>query len=225
MNSTFSPSSEQTLKFLMSVHDTVPGITESVLRYGKTAEGRSSYEILAGTASLESGMAAVDLACGNGTLTQIISPMVGTCGQVIGIDLNHSELDLARIRSKSYGNVRFLEESANALSLSDASVDAVLCHMALMLFYPPEPPLMEIARILRPSGILAAVIPGVNSGNSLFTAIRKTLAKIVSQEIAAENLVMPGSPEFSSPDKIKNLFARTGQFDDDMQFTDFEVME
>lgn len=215
-----TPSSE----FLMSVHDAAPGITENVLKLGKTADGRSSYEMLADAANLKPGMTAVDLACGSGALTRLIAQRVGANGTAVGIDLNRSELALAAARCKGLTNARLLEESAAALSLPDASADAVLCHMALMLFQPIEPSLAEIARVLRPSGVLAAVIPGLDGGNKMFAAVRKALADTVSGNVALEKLVSIGCPEFGSESGIRKLFAHNGRFAAEPQFAGFEVI-
>jgi len=215
-----TPSSE----FLMSVHDAAPGITENVLKLGKTADGRSSYEMLADAANLKPGMTAVDLACGSGALTRLIAQRVGADGTAVGIDLNRSELALAAARCKGLTNARLLEESAAALSLPDASADAVLCHMALMLFQPIEPSLAEIARVLRPSGVLAAVIPGLDGGNKMFAAVRKALADTVSGDVALEKLVSIGCPEFGSESGIRKLFAHNGRFAAEPQFAGFEVI-
>ncbi|MEA4862972.1 MAG: class I SAM-dependent methyltransferase [Victivallaceae bacterium] len=224
MNQASHDSHDGASQFLMSVHDAAPGITENVLIHGRIADGRSSYELLADEADLRPGMTAVDLACGSGALTRLISQRVGMSGQAVGIDLNHAELALAEIRCKDHGNVRFLEESAAALSLPDASADAVLCHMALMLFRPVEPSLSEIARILRPSGILAAVVPGLNGGNAVFSAVRKAVAAAVANDVAPEKLVAIGCPDFGSEQGIRDLFARSGRFVDKMRFVDFEVV-
>ncbi len=223
MNST-SSFPDRALQFLMSAHDAVPGVTENVLKYGKTVDGRSSYEVLADTVNLKNGMTAVDLACGSGVLTRLLSQRVGPAGQVVGIDLNHSELTLAEARCKGCANVQFYEESADVLSLPDASVDAVLCHMALMLFRPVEPVLAEISRILRPGGTLAAVMPDPNGGNAMFAAVRKAVANAVAEDVSPEKLIAIGSPEFGSESGIRELFDRTGKFDGEPRFSGFEVI-
>lgn len=224
MSSQDSPALDRAAQFLMTVHDAAPGITENVLNCGKTTTGCSSYQMLADAAGLRENMSVADLACGSGALTQLISQRVGPSGRVVGIDLNHAELALAAARCRECANVGFLEESAAGLSLPDASMDAVLCHMAIMLFRPIEPPLAEIARILRSSGTFAAVIPGVSDGNALFDAVRKTLAAIVLQEVPPEKRIAVGVPEFGSVRGIRELFSRTEKFDDDLQFTNFTVI-
>ena len=215
---------DRAVRFLMSAHDAVPGITENVLNCGRTADGRSSYEVLADAAGLRNGMTVVDLACGSGCLASLISERVEPAGHVIGIDLNGSELALARTRFKSCGNVRFLQESAGNLSLPDSSADAVLCHMALMLFQPLDPVLTGIARILRPSGVLAAVLPSLNGGNALFSAIREALAAVVAKEVDAERRLALGNPETGSASALKNKLSQTGDFDASLQIVDYEVV-
>ncbi len=224
MDSIASSTPDKALRFLMSAHDAAPGVTENVLKRGVTADGRSSYQVLADAAKLKNGMTAVDLACGSGALTRLASQSIGPTGRAIGIDLNHAELALARSRCRACANVEFFEESADALSLPDASADAVLCHMALMLFCPVEPALAEIARILRTDGMLAAVIPDPNGGNALFAAVRKALAAVVAGDVAPEKWIAVGSPEFGSESGIRELFARTGHFAGAPRFDGFEVI-
>ncbi|MDD5599536.1 MAG: class I SAM-dependent methyltransferase [Victivallaceae bacterium] len=111
------------IDFLMAVHEAVPGITETVLDTGRTADGRSSYEILCDAAEPLHGKTVVDLACGSGRLTELLVPRVGTDGKVIGIDLSKSELNLAQSRLQGIERVQFLRESACRLSPPNASAE------------------------------------------------------------------------------------------------------
>ncbi len=224
MKKDFSSGLDPASSFLMSTHDAVPGITENVLNSGKSSDGRSSYEILADAAGLKPGMTVVDLACGSGPLLVLISSRIGPSGHAVGIDLNGSELALAEKRLGSRGNVEFRRESADALSLSDSSTDAVLCHMALMLFQPLDSVLLEIARILRPSGILSCVLPSLNGGNALFSEIRETLSGIVGKDVSAEKRIALGNRETGSVPLLKEILKKTGKFGDSLQIVDFEVI-
>ncbi len=211
-------------RFLMSVHDGIPGITENVLSSGKSSDGRSSYEILADAALLRPGMTVIDLACGSGPLLALISNRIGPSGRAFGVDLNGSELALAEKRLRSCCNVEFKRESAVSLSLPDDSADAVLCHMALMLFQPLDPVLSEIARILRPGGILAGVLPGLNGGNALFSALRETLSEIVGKDISSTKRLALGNRETGNAALLKDLLSKTGNFEDSLQMVGFEVI-
>ena len=211
-------------RFLMSTHDAIPGITENVLSSGKTPDGRSSYEVLADAALLRPGMTVIDLACGSGPLLALVSSRIGPSGHAFGIDLNGSELALAEKRLRSCGNVEFRRESADSLSVPDSSADAVLCHMALMLFQPPDPVLSEIARTLRPGGILAGVLPGLNGGNALFSALRETLSETVGKDVPAERRLALGNRETGNALLLKDLLSKTGHFEDSLRVVDFEVV-
>jgi len=211
-------------EFIMAVHDAVPGITEAVLAHGCSADGRSSYQVLADAVGLREGMTVLDLACGSGALTALIARRVGASGRAIGIDLNAAELALARSRCRDCGNVAFLHESAERMSLSDASVDAVLCHLALMLFEPVGPVLAEIGRVLRPGGMLAAVVPGGSRDSTEFAALRRELAAALAREVAPERLIALGNREFSDLAAIGAApFAESG-LDPEIEVAPFEVI-
>ena len=60
----------------------------------------------------------------------------------------------ARGRLGKAPNVSVSVEDGQALSFSDASVDAVLCNLGLMFFPDPVRGLSEIRRVLRPGGRL-----------------------------------------------------------------------
>ena len=57
------------------------------------------------------------------------------------------------------GRGPLLHADALRLPLADTDVDAVVCSMAIMLLRPAERALAEIARVLRPGGILATIRP------------------------------------------------------------------
>lgn len=212
------------ISFMLKVHDAIPGITELVLDAGRAADGRSSYEILCDAAEPLVGRTVVDLACGSGRLSELLVERVGTKGKVIGIDLSQSELALAQQRLHGTKCVQFLRESVCCLSLPNASMDAVLCHMAFMLFQPINEAVVEIARILRPGGVLAVVIPSLTSANELFTELRASLARILELDVAKDKRVSLGDAAAGSINGIEHTFSGNGSFQSEPQLTEFEVI-
>ncbi len=92
----------------------------------------------------------VDLGAGTGILTGALAQL--------GADVIAVEPDpamLAELRRQLPG-VRAAEGSAEALPLPDRSVDAVLCGQA-MHWFDMDRALPEIARVLRPGGVLAGL--------------------------------------------------------------------
>ena len=214
---------ESAEQHVMRFHDTMPGITERLYGFARTADGKLSYELLRDEGGVLTGKTVVDLACGNGPLTELLANAVGHTGSVWGIDLNKSELHLAQIRLNQTLQVTFLQESAHHLSLLSASVDAVFCHMAFMLFDPAEQVVSEIARILKPRGMFAAVLPSISESTPSFKFITETLAVQVQQESSPQTCRI-GNSITSTREGLQTLFSREMGFENDLLITHFTIL-
>jgi SAM-dependent methyltransferase len=97
----------------------------------------------------------VDLGCGDGELTLELAAMVG---QVTGVDEDEGEIDLARraARQRDIGNATFVVGDAYSLDIPGDSADAVLGHSVLEALDRPADALAEMARILKPGGVVGA---------------------------------------------------------------------
>jgi SAM-dependent methyltransferase len=101
---------------------------------------------------LKNGMRVLDVGCGPGTITLGLAEAVAPDGDVVGVDTDASQLELAR--ATSVGNVSFQVGSAYALPFADQSFDAVLAHALLEHLAQPKEALAEIRRVLRPGGLV-----------------------------------------------------------------------
>jgi len=212
------------VRLILSVHAAVPGVTESVLDVAKAADGRTSYEILRDAAGPLAGNTVLDLACGSGRLTELLAAGVGESGRVIGVDLSQSELDLARRRLSKAGNVQLLCAAADDLPLPAAAVDTVFCHMALMLFAPLGTAVARIAHVLRPGGILAAVIPSLTAQDDLLMQMRRKLTDQLKCEAVGPDRLLLGDAAMGSIEDIGQIFSADGNFADDIRIDDFIVL-
>src|SRR5262249_41566116 len=79
---------------------------------------------------------------------------VGPSGRVVASDLVPAWAPIVAERARAAGveNVTFREMGAEALDLLDASFDAVLCQLGLMLVPDPVRALREMRRVLKPGG-------------------------------------------------------------------------
>ena len=137
-------------RYVAEFHDAAPGITEDVLAEARDASGRSPYEWLA--EAVPAGAATVvDLACGSGPVARLLGAR-----RAVGVDQSAGELVRARASGPSGLLVR---ARAAAVPVAGARADAVVASMALMLLWPLEAVLTEVARLLRPGGTLAATVP------------------------------------------------------------------
>ena len=132
--------------YLQRFHGERSGITEDVLIHALDTAGRTPYDWLADAVPRDAQV--LDLACGNGAMR---SRLPGN--PWVGLDLSAGELRLAHGRG-----LPVAQADAGRLPLPDASVDVVVVSMALMLL-PLLPTLREVARVLRPAGLLVATVP------------------------------------------------------------------
>lgn len=104
-------------------------------------------------AALQSGERVLDLACGTGGVARLAAAKVGTTGHVTGLDLNAGMLAVARSLPPPSGtSITWVEGSAVAMDLPDASFDVILCQQGFQ-FFPDQPAaLREMHRVLVPGG-------------------------------------------------------------------------
>jgi SAM-dependent methyltransferase len=135
--------------YLSQYHAAHPGITEQVLSGSRHPELGDPYRWLRDAVPGHPDRV-LDIACGSAPMHPWFPE-----SQYLGIDLSDAELDVARARGR--GPVR--RADALALPVDSASVDVVVCSMAIMLLRPVEQAIAEIARVLRPGGTFAAIRP------------------------------------------------------------------
>lgn len=101
------------------------------------------------------GHRVLDLGCGAGDVTLLVSDVVGPDGAVIGVDRAPEAIATARGRAASDGrrNVTFVQSAIDDLAL--APVDAVVGRFVLMHQASPVDVLRHAARLVRPGGIVA----------------------------------------------------------------------
>jgi len=104
------------------------------------------------------GRRVADVACGEGYGSALLA---AGAASVVGVDMDSAAIAHAR---ESYGaltNLRFVEGSAAALPLADASVDAVVSFETIEHLEARDQPAMiaEFARILAPGGLLVLSSP------------------------------------------------------------------
>ena len=93
----------------------------------------------------------LDVGTGTGFMLLGVAPRVG---RAIGVDASPAMLDQARAALAESGvkNAELRHGRMDALPVEDASVDAVLCNMALHHAASPAAAVAEMARVLRPGG-------------------------------------------------------------------------
>ncbi len=143
-------------RFLIDFHAARPGVTPFLFADGRLADGRSSYRWLLDALPPDlRGQRVLDLACGDGHLSQALSERGAA---VEGVDI--SPVDVQAATARRLPGARFRVARAQDLPLESGSVDHALCHLALMLFDDVEDAVAEVGRVVRPGGTFAAILGG-----------------------------------------------------------------
>ena len=133
------------------MHDYDGALTAQVIA-GRTADVHGAFFL----PYLRAGMDVLDCGCGPGSISVGLAAAVAP-GSVTGIDLEESQLAMARETASGLGlaNVTFENADARNLPYEDAQFDAVFSHA--MLEHLPDPVLVlaEMRRVLKPGGLVA----------------------------------------------------------------------
>ena len=105
---------------------------------------------------LQPGECVVDVGCGAGIDSLIAVKMVGSSGQVIGVDMTEAMLEMARksAHEAGAGNVEVRAGLAESLPIPDGWADVVISNGVLNLVPDKLAALQEMARVLKPKGRL-----------------------------------------------------------------------
>ncbi len=137
--------------YVARYHAGNPGITETAFEHARDGALGTPHDWLA--AALPGPVGAVlDLACGSAPMFDRLQH-----DSYLGLDLSTAELALARARGR--GPVGLAD--ARWLPLPDSCVDTVVCSMGLMLVQPVDDAVREVARVLRPGGRFALLLPAL----------------------------------------------------------------
>jgi ubiquinone/menaquinone biosynthesis C-methylase UbiE len=139
-------------------------------------------------------------------VARLAAQQVGTIGEVTGLDLNPGMLGVARSLSALPGaSVTWVEGSALAMPLPDASFDVVSCQQGFQFFPNQRAGLQELKRVLVPGG---RVLLSVWDGQTPYTvAMADAVERHAGPEAATTLRKARACPD---PETIRHLMEQTG---------------
>jgi ubiquinone/menaquinone biosynthesis C-methylase UbiE len=167
--------------------------------------GMSPWSRLAGQTFLDwiaprAGLRWLDVGCGTGTFAGLIAERCSPY-EVQGVDPSEGQLAIARQRGRG---AAFLRGDAMALPFGHRRFDAAV--MALVIFFVPDPArgVAEMARVVRPGGLVAAYAWDVLGGGFPFDPIwQETRAAGVTP-------LLPPNPSAGRRDALSSLWSAAG---------------
>ncbi|MGA4669094.1 class I SAM-dependent methyltransferase [Propionibacteriaceae bacterium Y1923] len=137
-------------EYISRFHHERPGLATEVLARCRAGE-HNPHTWLARAVS-GSSRRVVDIGCGSGPMSRMLERDGGT---VLGLDLSWEEIQTAH----RLGPGPFVQANGLALPVGSGAVDAVISSLALSVIEDTGALLDEVARVLRPGGMFAAITP------------------------------------------------------------------
>jgi ubiquinone/menaquinone biosynthesis C-methylase UbiE len=209
------PSSLDLQDHLDTVHDNNAGFTEAFAWNCRDANGKNSYELLADIIDQKYHSHVLDLGCGSGVLLDLCNQRFGSELILSGVDMNDSELKLARNRL-AHTNTKLYQGAAQKLDcFADSSFDVIFCHWALTLMDPVVDVLATSKRLLKESGIFAAIIDGDLKAAPGYLQVHDIIYKHVQCKYPNYGVFELGDPRVRTATELQKLTAET--------FKDFNI--
>ncbi|MDQ9171642.1 methyltransferase domain-containing protein [Oxalobacteraceae bacterium R-40] len=125
---------------------------EQLLAVYVTPDMAEQRQQVIGLLQLKPGEKALDIGSGPGFLASAMADIVGSRGEVCGIDISPELLALAGDRYRHQTQLKFLHAEASSLPFADACFDVVTVTQVLEYLPDVRPALLEVHRVLRPGG-------------------------------------------------------------------------
>ena len=209
------PSSSALRDHLDAVHDNNAGFTEAFAWHCRDANGKNSYELLADIIDQKYHSHVLDLVCGSGVLLDVCNQRFGAELVLSGVDMNDSELKLARKRLADT-DTKFHQGTAQNLDFfSDSSFDVIFCHWALTLMDPVDQVLTTTKRLLKQRGVFAAIIDGDPKAAPGYLEVHDIIYEHVQSKYPDYGVFELGDPRVRTAEGLQKLTAET--------FEDFDI--
>jgi ubiquinone/menaquinone biosynthesis C-methylase UbiE len=136
-------------------------------------------------------------------VTRLAAEHVGHTS-VVGADINPGMLEVARNGSGGAA-IDWLEASAEALPLEDATFDVVLCQIGLQFFPDRQVALREMRRVLGPGGRVVLNVPGPTP--PVFAVLEQALRRHIGPEAGG---FVATVFSLHDPEELRELLERVG---------------
>jgi SAM-dependent methyltransferase len=158
----------------------------------------------------------LDVGCGAGGMTLDIARLLAPRGTVVGIDLSHQMIDVARERAAAEGltNVEFVQGDVTSHPLVPASFHAFTSRFGVMFFEDPSAAFRHLAALLLPGGRAAFVCWQADTLNDWLTIPMDAITQHVAPPPPGDPHA-PGPFAFADPDRLRPILESSG-FEDVM---------
>ena len=141
-------------------------------------------------AGISTGMRVLDVGCGSGEVSLILASMVGSSGEVLGIDRDEKSIVVARerVQGLNLSNVTFLKSELSEPLPEFGLFDAAVGRRILMYLPNPVDTIRHIKTALQPAGVLvfqesdSTMVPGRLKSLPLHEQVNDWIWRTVERE-------------------------------------------
>ena len=171
------------------------------------------------------GQRVLDIGCGFGDTTQRIAELVGSEGEVLGVDAAPRFIDTARDEAEKagVGNARFLVADVQTASFED-HFDLAFSRMGTMFFANPVAAMRNVREALVPGGALVMVVWRRREDNDWIYRAQTIVEGIVSRpEEYDEPTCGPGPFSMAGADTTSDILLHAGFVDVGLRRCDIPI--
>ncbi len=154
------------------------------------------------------GERVLDVGCGTGATTLLLSERVGPSGLVVGIDVSRPMLHRARERTAAIEHVQILEADAQVAPLPP--VDAAFSRFGVMFFGDPVAAFTNVRAAVAPGGRLAFVCWRRLEDNPVMGLAGEVVGRALGIPVAAAEPRAPGPFAFAEEAWSREVLERAG---------------
>jgi ubiquinone/menaquinone biosynthesis C-methylase UbiE len=152
------------------------------------------------------GSSVLDLACGSGLIARQLLNQLDADGRIHGVDFDPEMLTYAR-STLDDPRVSWHESDVESLPFDDQSFDVVCCHQGLQFFPEPVAALIEVRRVLRPSGKLVVAVWGRFDDNPWPAALANAVRSLLGESAGDSMLAVC---RLGEPDDLAKIIEQAG---------------
>lgn len=161
--------------------------------------------------SVKTGERLIDVGCGCGHTTLDLACRVGPEGAVLGVDISHPMLEVARRRAGAMPNlaVSFREADVQTVDLGASVFDAAFSRFGVMFFSDPAAAFTNLRLSLRSGGRLAFVCWRPFAENPWMGAPLAAALPFIPAPAPVDPLA-PGPFAFADADRVRTILTEAG---------------
>jgi len=169
------------------------------------------------------GMHILDVCCGTGQLSMELGNVVGSEGNVTGLDFSQNMLEVAKyslIQSSNPGNIRFIQGNAMELPFPDQSFDGVTVGWGLRNLPDLREGIKEMVRTVKPGGKVVSLdmakpsFPVFKQAYWLyFEKLVPLMGKVWAKKASAYQYLHDSAREFPAQEELVRIFTECGLVD------------